>query len=778
MKCKRVLALVLALLLAAPMAVLPASAVTFPDVTGNWTWAAGYISDMAGQGIFKGYEDGTFGPGRELTTGQALAICARSAGLTAAVYASISADRADEVTGIFGTAQDWFHADFAVCLELGIVSSSELKSLRTTGAIDKSISKQDFAFYLVRAMGLEELAKSLETYSMNFADSAAISVSRRPYVYLLTTYGVVEGTEENKFEPNSTLNRAVAATMLSRVVSFVKARGIVRELPRYTSYSWTAGLVAGVSSGAGGPSSVTLKNGGVQRAVSVPPTAVFYQNNMPVTQASLTVGMYARACLSASGAVTSVRILPASQTETLTGTVTSLSREALSLKTADAARVLALDRFTSVTVGGVTGDYTLIDDTSDYTEAICLADRAGRLLMVELTGGTTLYTGLIRQVKTEQTVTELQIICFDGVTQAFQVPEDAEVSVNGLAGTLKSGHVGSYIEVRASNDVAGQAEAAAVNTAVTYVQGSVRGITYTSSPSTLQLVDHSTGKAVTYKMAAGAGVTYNGGTILFQNVQKDWLVTARLNGIGEVERLEAYPGRAEVKGQITRITYATVTVLYVTDDSGVVYAFNLDMTDLPDIERNGALSTIDKLRVGDDVTVTLRFYEVTLIESEQREANLKGTITRIVQETAGNTLELTLTDGTPAAYQVGKDVEIVKDDRTVALSALQPGDVLELTLSGDRLVAIRVADSATSSTDVTGTILYVNVDGKSILLQTSDAQTGSDRILTVNVTTGGTRYLEVDGTTLSLRDLQTGDRMIAYGTYSGAEFYATLVLRK
>jgi hypothetical protein len=145
MKSKRVLAAVLAAVLMLPVTGLPAAA-AFPDVTGNWSWASAYIEDMTAKGIFNGYEDGTFRPARELSTGEALALCARIIGLPAAVTSPIAADRASEITAIMGTAQSWFHADYAVCLELGVVTSAELKSMWRSGALAASVNKETLPF--------------------------------------------------------------------------------------------------------------------------------------------------------------------------------------------------------------------------------------------------------------------------------------------------------------------------------------------------------------------------------------------------------------------------------------------------------------------------------------------------------------------------------------------------------------------------------------------------------------------------------------------------------
>ncbi len=777
MNRKRLFACLLALLLALPLAVQPVLATTFPDVTGNWSWAADYISDMADKGIFKGYEDGTFGPGKELTAGQALAVCARGAGFTDKLYAKIALDRGSEVTAILGTELSWFRSDFAVCLELGIVKASELKALYQSGALTKAITKEDFAFYLVRGMGLSSLAESLGSCSMSFADASSIAAARQSYVYLLYLYGIVQGTDENTFLPKSTLTRAVSATMLSRAVSFSEERGVLPELARYTDYDWTAGLVTGLSEGSDG-TVLTLAAGSGSESVTVPDTAVIYENNMPMTAAALKEGVYARACYDENEEVASVRVVSASSLVTVSGAVSSLAGDAIILTVSGASRTLAVNRFTSVTAGGVTGDCSLLDNKAGYSEAVCVTDPDGTVLTAKLTGGTTVCEGLIESVAAgNQTI--LQVTLFNGVTRSYTVPGSAAVTVDNKSGTLKSGLEGAYVALKISKDTDGKVESVAVSTADSYIQGAIRGTTYTSNPNTIYLTDQDTGESTSYSMADSPVITYNGKEATFSALQKDWFVTARLDSSGKVEMIEAYPGSAEVEGTISTIAYDTVTVITVTGEDGELYSLSLDMSKLPEIKRDGNKSSIDKLRVGDTVTVTISYHIVTLISAKAQEANITGTVTRIIQDTSGSTLEVRLEDGSTASYTIGTGTSVVKDGKSAAVSSLEPGDVVKMTVSGGEAVSITVSKSETSSANIAGTILYINADDKSVLLRVSDSATGTDYIVTVNVTSSGTKYMDIDdGTALSLSKLAIGDEIIAYGAYDGSEFYATIILIK
>ncbi len=774
MNCKRILACVLALLLTLPAAFVPAAA-AFSDVTGNWSWAADYIEDMTQRGIFNGYGDGTFRPANELTASEALALSARSIGLSDAVTTAIAEDRADEISSIFGTSLSWFHEDFAVCLELGVITSAQLKSMWQAGTLSQSINKETFAVYLVRAMGLDKLADSLESYSMTFADVSSITEAYKPYVYLLNAYGIVQGTTDNKFEPKSSLNRAVSATMLSRVVDFMEKKGLEVELAEYTDYNWAAGTIA--SATAGDPDTVLLTLTGEDgtRIFTLSSSVPIYLNNMLVGTTSLKVGMYARVCLN-DGDPIAVRLISADRLERVSADISSLADRTITLTVGGVAKEYALDRFTQVTVGGQTGGRSLIDGTAGYTHAVCTVDGSD-VLMLALSGGTSQQTGLISAVTAGTSGTSLQVTSFNGITRTFTVLSTASITINGLAGTLKTSHAGYYISMRISNDESGQVVSAAVDTETDYIQGSVLGITYTSNPNTLYATNLSTGESVVYTMADSPTLTYEGSAVAFTKVTKGWYFTAKLDGSGHIAVLEAYAGSVTIEGTLASISYGTTTVLTVTGEDGEVYAFSLDMTDLPTIRRSDKTSSVDKLRAGDTVSVTSQYNEVTLIESEPQDANVTGTVVRIIQEVTGSTLELELEDGSTVSYVITTATAITRDGVAMALSSLQPGYTLALVVSGGQVVSVEVEDTATgtSSTELTGTVLYVNTTDKTLLLRLTDSG-GTDYIVTVNVPYG-TAVLSTDGGSLSLSKLAIGDELTVYGEYDNGEFDASVIIR-
>jgi hypothetical protein len=329
-----------------------------------------------------------------------------------------------------------------------------------------------------------------------------------------------------------------------------------------------------------------------------------------------------------------------------------------------------------------------------------------------------------------------------------------------------------------SNDEAGRVIAAAVDTETKYIQATVLGVTYTSVPNTIYAKNVSTGESVVYTMADNPVITYEGAAVSFRNVAKDWYFTAKLDASGRIAALEAYPGSVTVEGTLKSIAYGATTVLTVTGENEQAYVFSLDMAALPVIRRSGLVSSIDKLRAGDTVSVTSQYNKVSLIESTPQQANVTGTVVRVIREVTGSTLELKLDDGSTASYAVTTATSITKAGVAMSLSSVEPGFTVALLVSGGQVISVEVKSTASSasSTELTGTVLYVNTADKTLLLRLTDLS-GTDYVITVNAPYG-TAVLGTDGGSLSLYTLAIGDTVTVYGAYRNAEFDARVIIRK
>lgn len=772
MKRNKLAALGLAVVMTLSLVTVPAAAVTFTDVSNHW--AKSYIEDMAAKGMVKGYEDNTYRPDKTLSVAEGLAFCARALQVDADTSAKVLEKHADYLDDHLGNAQSWFRTEFALCLESGIFSKAEFEELVEEGGLEPSqtMSKQDLARYLVRAMGLDLLAESQSSYPLSFNDTAEISGENRPSVYLLNMYGIVTGDDKNVFD--TAVTRGIMATMLSRVLAFKAERGIVTELADFTSYDWTAGVVEEIDDFDEDAVVLTLDNGSDELVeVTLTENVKVYENNMETTLRALREGDYVRLTLDDDGEAEALRIL--GELTTVSGEVTSLTGDSLSVTVGKITKTVALDRFTLAEAGGVVGGIADLDLEEDYTTTTVLVDGRDKAVAVSLQGAAVKRTGIFAGRETIEGSDDLnlKVTSYEGVTQKYTMPVDTGITVNGKTAkaSVLSGHIGDDITLRIDEET-GLVVSVEIDGTVSYVQGSVRGVTWQSSTPSVGITNLDTGKAKSYYVADDLTVTYEDEEVLFKNVKAGWFVTARMED-GMVTELLCYPATVTVKGALLGVDYSAVPEVTLTlegeDGAEVDFVFRID--DLPTIKRDGSRSSIDQLKTGDQITVTIEYAQVTLMEAEPRTADLTGTIQAISQTLAGDAITVKLDSGEEEVYTVSSAVAVTKDGKKLTLASLKAGYKIAMTIEAGKLTAIEVEEAVAKSDSFTGKVLYVNKSAETVLFELENGDT-------LSVDVGSANMLELaSGDELSISELKVGESLTIYGSYAADGFKAVTVLR-
>ncbi len=798
MKMKRFGALATAVVLALSLLPVSAGAIEFTDVPKDF-WGYEEINKMSNKGYAKGYEDGTFKPNGKMTAAETLLFCARATGVDTDTQALIAKDRAEEMKETLPEANkmnEWAAKEMAVAVEAGVLSIAELEQLAQTDPksekrdkddnvissrtyLEQTMPRENICMYLVRAMQLEPLARSLSSYPLNYKDADDIAASLRPYVFVLTNFGIVKGKSAGYFDPKGAVTRAEMTTMLSRALAFMDEVGIVTELSEYTSYAWQAGTISNVTSAADGTTIVTLTSDitGVQ-SYTLPSGVKIYKDNMIISATALKNGEYARLNLNANGGVKEVRLSGA--LTSYMGTVSDLTGSKLSLLVGGEARNFTIDRFTQVMAGKTVGDRTIIDEDAGYTSAVCYVDSLGHLAGVKFSGGTQAARGLVESVTTNASTGEtvLGVTGYNGVVYRYTVPAGIAVTVNGALASLSSGHVGKHVELRVNED-GKTAVSAAVDTVSKFVQGPItrRDISGGGSVPGVTISDRISGKEVTHIINLSAAITFDGKIKTISDIETGWYVTALVSN-NAITAIYAFPGSTVVEGVLSNISYGAPTVLQITKKDDTVVRYDLDMALLPEITRSGKKSTIDKLATGDQLVLTMRYNKVERIEATPQTADLTGTITKVTQETGKVEVEIKLSDGTDVTYSVPEGMTVTQNGAAAKIYDLQPTQGVALVTSGDELLSIEIVTAAASSTSLTGKV-YIPATSSNKVMTILVQDTSGEYKQTVQVNVKGANLGSIASTeSLNVNKFAVGDMVIVYGAYDGATFNATYVLKQ
>ena len=199
MQKKRFFAGALALVMAAGIAVTPASAV-FTDTAGHWASSA--IDKWSQEyGIIQGYEDGSFRPDNSITRGAFAGILDRFL-----KYQEVSP--ADTFTDTAGT---YWEEPILKLHAAGVYLGNNGQALSTD-----TITRQQAVTMIARAFGITS-----QTSTLTYLDEAQIADYARPYVAEMTARGYINDSANGYFRPTEAITRAEIVNILNNMVDML-----------------------------------------------------------------------------------------------------------------------------------------------------------------------------------------------------------------------------------------------------------------------------------------------------------------------------------------------------------------------------------------------------------------------------------------------------------------------------------------------------------------------------------------------------------------------------
>lgn len=786
MKGKKLLSILLTFALLVGLAVPALAAPTFTDLGNHW--AKEYILDLADRGLFEGYGDGRVGPQDKVTYSAALSLCARMAVPDTDTRLQLAADRADELDTILGEGGSfqWFRKEAATCLELNIISHDELAVL-AAGRLNAEATRVDFAKYVVRAMGVEDMIRGSGDVRLSFADASQVSTEMRPYIDLLCQWGVVNGSQESDglyyFRPNDSITRAECAKMLSVAVSNMETRKVNVELARFTKYSWVGGYIENVEPGENGTRILFLSDpfDGEQQAITLPAGVSIYRYNLPVESPALQVGAFARVCYAAGGATPeSVRVTPSTLLTYRSGACDDLSPNEIVV----GAQAYSLNRFTQVSAGGKTGDRNIIDYNANYTDVQLTHDASGTVVHMTLSGGTRRINGILSNVTVStaaaSSLTEITVTGYNGESNLYQVPDTATVTVGGVASSLREALIGKHISLRVSDTDTTQIVAVEVDMNARYLQGILNGVDTTTTPRAAQITPTG-GNNTRYELSSDCAISYMGADATLDKLSAGTFVTARLEG-GTLTWITGYQAYKTTSGTLTSIAYGDPTVLQLTPETGAAVTFSIPVAQLKNVtvSYNGKKSDITALHAGDSASVTVLYNDVAEIEATAQQANVVGTLQSVTLRADGSVqLSLLFADGSSTMYTAGSTATVTRDGAPVSLNEIRAGSTVALVTNGNQALAIELSGSAQSTDQLYGTVFQIDSPNRTLTLLVKDSITGQDSLQNVRVPANISIQNVSGGSVPSLTRLDPGDILRVWGSYdSNRVFVATLIVRE
>lgn len=525
---------------------------------------------------------------------------------------------------------------------------------------------------LVRALGLEEEALSLDGSLLNQDYLASLPGWARPYAQLAVENGIVTREELAAWQPGQKATRLEVARYLTRLLGkeeeverqdeallsslrFKDLAGLPAPLRVYILIVSNAGLMTGDTNGNWMP------HGLINRGQMAKILSLILSRLAPVPGALRTV---------VTGEI--VDIDEGDDSEAAEITVKTVQGEA--------TYVLAED--VEITVDGKGAD--LEDLAVGQRVHLILARTADGNAEVVYIRAENLGPEKVEVKGTIKSLTlgldaSITVRTGDGRETTLVVREDTVIAMGGREVLLSDLELGQKVEVKGFREgdklVATEINAEAEETEIS---GRVVAVVIGDRPALTMEDDREV--RYTFRISARTRIRLHGERAVLADLKPGDEVTVRAAG-GEALSVEAErpeEEEREVSGRIVTLVFGDNPSLSVKTGSGKVYTYRI--TGDTRIRLDGKAATLDELRTGWEVELTVKGDVALTVEAESPQPKEEEVTGELVQLQIGskNLLVIQDQDGRRREFQVAKGVRVLLDGKEGTLWQLNAG--MELTL--------------------------------------------------------------------------------------------------
>lgn len=380
---------------------------------------------------------------------------------------------------------------------------------------------------------------------------------------------------------------------------------------------------------------------------------------------------------------------------------------------------------------------------------------------------TTAVEGIITKISDSKSESFIYIKNNSDVESIVKINEETDIYVNGRTREFEDLKVDMLVECKIDeNRLAVKVEA---DTTKEIVKGIIKLIAYVE-PAKITIYDEDNKKLV-YDVPSGIDIYLDGKSTTLKNLDEDDEVTLilednKITQINSVSRIKHY------EGEITSIDYSSYPIkISMKTKEGVLKTFELD-SDV-EVTRNDEESSFDRVRAGDEVTITTRYDEMISINTVAKEAEMNGTIKEILIGNV-NKIKIADKDGDVEQYNVSSNVIITIGTKNASIYDLRLGYNVNVNTSGDDIVTIEASELETA-TSFSGKVVFINNDDKLLMMQ--NVNNGQTELIYLKVT-NNTKIFNTAGTTKYFNDIIEGESILSMAISQGGEYVAISIMIK
>jgi hypothetical protein len=543
--------------------VVPGLAATYSDLTGQWAWAEPYMKDLADKGYLTGYSDGTMRPGTNMTAAETLVMLSRFYSPGDTETAMMRADYFDYVLSSVPTSLVWAYNNLIVCLGAGIVTKDEIKTIN----LNAEIKKEQLAVFLVRAMQLTKEADALSGTSLNFADAGKITSSCYTSVAKLYALKIITGDLSNNFAPQSSVTRAVVATMVSRALDYLEDNKKTLVLEDYTGVTHSEGIIKSVGAG-----TVNICGfDGLTREYPVPATASVTVNGTAKTLSTVYIDCYTGISFK-NGAISKLEIDNTAGVKWVQGAVNSIIRSGneVYVYVRDLETAVVTPHYMTSSVAIFKDGVSVGSSVINYDDFISLKIENTKYVKGVISSGKFEMTGTITEINYGSTIT-MKVTDSSGIVYRFSMYfNDLPVITRGST-TISVDRLKAGNAVTIKMDDCKIVQIISTGTEDT-VSGELTSITATKT-GTLWVLTKADGTTVSLKLDENAGAYSGTKAILLSDIKVGDEVTVVVYGdtITEIHVKSAVASSDKVIGSVLSVDLNQKVITLLTAENKLIY---------------------------------------------------------------------------------------------------------------------------------------------------------------------------------------------------------------
>lgn len=379
---------------------------------------------------------------------------------------------------------------------------------------------------------------------------------------------------------------------------------------------------------------------------------------------------------------------------------------------------------------------------------------------------TTVSEGFITKLATEKGEDYIYINNSKNVESIVKINNDTEIYINGRV--KKFSDLKKDMLVKCKVDENKYAVKIEADSTKEIVRGTINIVAY-SSPASVTINNKDKDK-IKYDVPSSAEVYLDGKETELRNLKKNDEITLFLDNnkvyqINAVSRIKYYDGT------ISAIDYSSYPIrVSVKTAEEVIKTFELS-SDV-EVTRNDKESSFDRVRVGDEVTVTTEYDDMIKINTVAKEAEMSGTIKEIIIGTT-NKIKIADKNGDIEQYTVSNSVVVTMGNKNASINDLRVGYNVNINTSGGEIVTIEASELQTVI-NFSGKAIFINRDDKIIMMQNLNSS-GQTELIYLKVT-NNTRIINISGDTRYLKDITEGQYISSTAVSQNGEYVAVSII--